>query len=213
MKVQHILLILCLLFKTAVPAYADDERPVVGDAYFDSYDKTVVETLREKLKDETGDDYDRLTDEQKGKMLQTYIEAYRRKNHAENLLVQIRNKPMTFFGKVVDEGGQPVEAAIVTMTVEQERMVGKEFLVKQTLSNKYVATTDKMGAFVIEDAVGWRITLNDIQAQGYLFDTGKQPSLSFFPIRHASNLKAEYFFRENKKFPVVFVLVKEKKGK
>jgi hypothetical protein len=133
------------------------------------------------------------------------------RDQAQRFLVEIRNKPLTFFGEVVDEHGQPIAGATVTMSVEEERMVGNKSLIKRILHHDCMATTDELGAFVIKDVMGWRVKLEDIRANGYQFDTNKQPSLYFFPVTHPSQLKAKYFFRQNRKFPVVFVLVKEKR--
>jgi hypothetical protein len=209
MKIRSGLVILCFLLGFGVDILGGDKGPVFDDAYYAEHDRQVVDSLREKLKQEGGEDYQSLSEEQRGRALQDHIDGYIRGNQAERLLVEIRNKPRTFFGRVVDEQGKNVENATVTMSVEQEKMLGKKFLIKQTLHHRYTMTTDEQGAFVISDAVGWRFTLKDIKADGYLFDSTKQPSLYFFPVTHASNLKGKYFFRENKKFSVTFVLIKE----
>ena len=208
MKIRSGLFILCFLLGFAVEILGGDKGPAFDDAYFAEHDRQVVDSLREKLKREYGEDYELFSEERREKALQDHIDDYIRRNEAERFLVEIRNKPRTFFGRVVDEQGRNVENAIVTISVEQETMLGKKFLIKKTLHNRYTQTTDEQGAFVIRDVEGWRFSLKDIKADGYLFDSTKQPSLFFFPVTHASNLKANYFFRENNKFPVTFVLMK-----
>jgi hypothetical protein len=66
--------------------------------------------------------------------------------------------------------------------------------------------TDSNGRFSIDPVEGWRITLKEIECEGYLLDPERRPSLIFFPATYPSMLKSPIYFRQDERFPVIFKL-------
>ena len=211
MRNMHILIMLCLFSTIVCFAHADHEGVLFSEPYFDEHDKQVAESLRRKMKEDQGVNYDSLNEKQRNEKLQRYIEGYIKEIRSEQQLVKIKNKPMNFYGKVVDKNGLAIEGASVTMLVEEEKMIGKKFLAKKIFYHRHVVVTNELGTFMIKDTVGWRVRLENIEARGYLFDPANQPTLYFFPVRHPAQLKAPYFFRQDERFPVTLVLIKDKR--
>lgn len=214
MKVLSLLLTLPLL-GPPTPCFGRDDDKARGtvDPCFDRHNEQIVESMRQTMRRECGEPCASLTPTEEDEALQTYVEAYLRAREAERALVETRNQPMTFFGRVVDEKNRPLEGAVVTMSVEQEEMVCRRGWVKERIYRQHQARTDATGTFVIQDTVGgWKFTLDGIESDGYRYDRSKQPASSFFPVTHPSQLKADYFFRQDPKFPVMFVLTADKKN-
>ncbi len=180
--------------QTTPTAKGDEQQPALPDS------------LKEALKRDYGKKHAGLTDKEKETILRSDTSDDRRKMPAEGKLVELRNRPITFYGKVVDQTSKPVPGAVVFMEVEEEILVGEGLHAKKAVLHQCKVSTDAAGTFVIRNVVGWRIKLKDIRSPGHRFDPHKQPSTWFFPVTHPSNLKAKYYFRQNPKFPVIFLL-------
>ena len=116
---------------------------------------------------------------------------------------RVFNSPFTFHGTVMNEEGRSVKGARVHMIFE--RVKGMDEGLKLSRSTLTVVT-DCSGRFSIGPVEGWRITLKKIECDGYLFDPGLRSPLTFFPVTHPSMLKSPIYFRQDRRFPVVFIL-------
>lgn len=194
-------LLILLLF--VPPASA---ATVYDSAEQDAHKRRMLEIIAHRTRTEWGPKYDLLDENRKKRLLQEERLRYLERIRSAQRLLNVRNGPMTFYGQVADSYGRPVPNAVLTVEVESENYVGEEFPVRQVCLREEPAVSGADGKFVLDGLYGWRLRLKYIEAEGYWYLPENQPALVFYPLRHPSNLKSPYFFRQNPKLPVVFRL-------
>lgn len=118
-----------------------------------------------------------------------------------NAIIERTNVPITFWGKVVDPDGTPIEAAEVSFSYSTEHgnVAGAPW--SDTRVNKGSISSNAAGLFTIHDIRGSGLTIEDIRKPGYKFVRAASKAFDY----HGST--AEGPFKPDATKPVPFVLV------
>jgi hypothetical protein len=122
--------------------------------------------------------------------------------HTEaNAIIESTNVPITFWGKVVDSNGAPIDGAEVTFTYSTEHgnIAGAPW--SDTKVGKGSTSSNVAGVFTIHDIRGSGLTIEDIRKAGYKFVRSAAKVFDY----HGST--AEGRFKPDPNKPVRFVLI------
>ncbi len=81
--------------------------------------------------------------------------------------MESQNVPIQFYGRVVDQDGNPVSGAHIALSVRHWTVVAPSAFGGDGHSERFEKTTDTSGSFRLEDATGDILTVEDIQKEGY----------------------------------------------
>lgn len=115
--------------------------------------------------------------------------------------VKARETSIYFFGKVVDQGNNSIEGALVEVHVRHFIITPPFFMG----TRRFTVSTDKNGVFEINDISGSDLFVNEISKDGYAFSRSANERTSF----RYKGIEGEDHFVPDKKDPVFFEIRKK----
>lgn len=119
------------------------------------------------------------------------------------------NVPVTFYGKIVDQLGEPVTGAVVHVRIGGYEEDVKKLFVERGSSTKEVVlerTTDSQGRFQVSGVKGYVLRLRSIESEGYI-----SPE-TFKSYSYMDDSKHLHPFRPDRLKPEVYKLWKKQGG-
>jgi hypothetical protein len=118
------------------------------------------------------------------------------------------NQPIEFYGKVIDQYGEPISGVGVIYEIRQYNVSFLERYLKRDTTNKmhntlpFQIATDSDGRFYVADIVGSRLLVKDLRKEGYLQEFENR-YFDFYQTKRPDTKKEQ---------PFIFTLWKESTG-
>ena len=132
--------------------------------------------------------------------LQAQIDPKQERYDRLKQMEQASDRSINFYGIVKDQFGQPVAGAKVTGGIEYFSLTAFYFVGIKDI----ICSSDSNGFFTIQET-GKRLSMRNIEKDGYLFKSMDNPKQSF----DYSNIKDTNFFTPDANNPVIFILHKK----
>ncbi len=127
-----------------------------------------------------GDSWRERFDEDKDAAFDVYLDEVKRRAEVHKEQLDDQSGALVLVGRIVDQDGNPVPDAEIHAVVHEERVIGIGFYRLQATKRPVHARSEPSGQFTMNGGVGRWISVQAIEAPGYVFDEGQQHHLVFY---------------------------------
>ena len=161
---------ICVLTVSAFTFYASGEGlslpPPPDAATLDAYDSGIMQSLRDRVREEIRHTGQTATPEQETKAIEKYVAVYQEKNQRACALAEKENKPLRVSGTVTDGTGAPLSNAVIQFSVSVTRVAGKTFKMQQEIKVPFETKTDGHGLFAVTNLLCRSAQITNMVFQG-----------------------------------------------